>query len=100
MTQQLESNWKQITERIILSCVILMVWGLFAIPTVFYGSLHLQVSLSLSIIIKQPYFNQLATVHELIDDAPTHGGLIYSCHGSMNYFGHNNILFYYAEWRK
>ena len=33
----LKSNWKRIVEVAVLSCVILVVWGLFAIPTVFYA---------------------------------------------------------------
>ena len=41
---KLKSIWKRITEVVILSCVILVVWGLFAIPTVFYALPPLQVS--------------------------------------------------------
>ena len=39
----IKSNWRRILEAVILTCVILIVWGLFAIPTVFYALPPLQV---------------------------------------------------------
>lgn len=38
-----KSNWRRIVEAVILTSVILLVWGLFAIPTVFYALPPLQV---------------------------------------------------------
>ena len=43
--------WKKILEVISLGCVILVVWGLFALPTIFYALPPLQVSLALYIIM-------------------------------------------------
>ena len=41
-------NWKKILETVSLSCVILGVWGIYSLPTIFYALPPLQVSLALS----------------------------------------------------
>ena len=42
-TSWIKSNWRMIAEAVILTCVILVVWILFAIPTVFYALPPLKV---------------------------------------------------------
>ena len=37
-------NWKRILEVVVLSCVIIAVWGLFSVPTIVYALPPLQVS--------------------------------------------------------
>ena len=44
-------HWKKILEAISLGCVILVVWGLFALPIIFYALPPLQVSLALAIAL-------------------------------------------------
>lgn len=36
-------NWRKILEAVSLSCVILVAWGLFALPIIFYALPSLQV---------------------------------------------------------
>ena len=38
-------HWKKTLEAVVLSCVILVVWGIFALPTIFYILPPLQVSI-------------------------------------------------------
>ena len=38
-------TWKRIVEAFVLSCIILIVWGLFSVPTILYALSPIQVSL-------------------------------------------------------
>ena len=44
-------SWKRIIEAVIMSCVIITVWGLFSVPTILYG---LQVKLITIVVYLRP----------------------------------------------
>ena len=56
-------NWKRISEVLVLSCVIIAVWGPFLVPTILYAFPPLQVS----------YYPQLC-IHLMIN-----GSMIVPC---------------------
>ena len=50
-------NWRRILEAVLLSCIILIVWGLFSVPTILYVLPPLQVSTT----VVYEYLHELST---------------------------------------
>lgn len=74
-----KSNWRRIIEAVILTGVILLVWGLFAIPTVFYALPPLQVRYWICI----PHVKLHVSSFSCVLCYQTVYGYIHRCHGNI-----------------